>query len=282
MIRDFEEVVERLKTQGVCRRVAVVCPRDQHTIDAVEKAAKEGFVAPVMLNDDDQKAMAEQAVTLAQEGKVDMIMKGLLPTEVLLKAILRHNGGLLPEGHILTHTACAHFAQYHKLLFYTDAAVIPFPTDEQRIQQVRYVVNLCYAMGIEEPRVSLIHCSEEGDERHFPYTGGYRTIVKMSEEGAFGKCIVDGPLDLKTSCSAESLKVKGISTPIAGEADVVVFPNIEAGNVFHKTITLFNNAELASILQGPRVPVVLTSRADAPETKYFSLAVAATLGAIAD
>lgn len=277
-IKDFNEVTARLKSQGIRRRVAVVCPRDPYTIAAVERASKEGFIEPVMLTGDDLQAAAEQAVTLAQERKIDMIMKGLIPSEILLKAILRHNGGLLPEGNMLTHTACAQFAAYPKLLFYTDAAVIPFPTHEQRIQQVRYIVGLCHAMGIEEPKVSLIHCSEEVNERHFPYTPGYRKIVQMGQDGIFGRCLIDGPLDLKTSCSAESLRVKGIASPIAGDADALIFPNIESGNVFHKTITLFNNASLASLLLGPSVPVVLTSRADAPETKYYSLAVAAALG----
>ncbi|MGI6242389.1 MAG: phosphate acyltransferase [Prevotella sp.] len=278
-LRDFSEIVENLRSAGIKRRVAVVSPRDKATVDAIKRASDDGFIEAVMIDDEDLQSAAETAVTLAQEGKVDMIMKGLIPSEILLKAILRFNGGLLPEGGMLTHTACACFAQYHKLLFYTDAAVIPFPTHEQRVQQVRYMADLCHAMGIEEPRISLVHCSEEVDERHFPYTAGYRKIVEMARQGDFGRCIVDGPLDLKTSCSAESLKVKGIDSPIAGDADALVFPDIECGNVFHKCITLFNNAELASLLQGPRVPVVLTSRADAPETKYYSLAVAAALGA---
>lgn len=278
-IKNFDEATSRLKANHICRRVAVVSPRDEYTRAAVKRAAEEGFIDPVMLEGDDLKAMAEKAVELAQAGKVDMIMKGLIPTEVLLKAVLRHNGGLLPEGAVLTHTACAQIAQHHKLLFYTDAAVIPFPTHEQRVQQVSYMARLCHAMGIEEPRISLIHCSEEVDERHFPYTGGYPKIAEMARQGEFGRCIIDGPLDLKTSLSAESLKVKGIESALEGEADALIFPDIEAGNVFHKTITLFCNAKLASILQGPRVPVVLTSRADAPDTKYYSLAVAAALGA---
>ncbi|WP_276909178.1 phosphate acyltransferase [Hallella colorans] len=279
-IKDFNEVVDRLKAAGICRRVAVVSPRDKATIKAVRQAAQEGFIDPVTLDDDNPKLAAEKAVSLAQNGEVDMIMKGLVPSEILLKAIIRYKGGLLPDGNMLTHTACASFSEYHKLLFYTDAAVIPFPTHEQRVRQVGYMAALCHAMGIEEPHISLIHCSEEVDERHFPYTAGYREIVQMAKQGQFGKCVVDGPLDLKTSCSAESLKVKGIVSPINGEADALIFPNIESGNVFHKTITLFNGAKLASLLQGARVPVVMTSRADAPETKYYSLAIAAALGTV--
>ena len=275
--QNFNEVVTRLKRKDIRRRVAVVSPHDKSTIEAVKRASEDGFIEAVMINDDNLQAAAEQAVTMVQQGTADMIMKGLIPSEILLKAILRYNGGLLPEGHLLTHTACAHIPQHPKLLFYTDAAVIPFPTHEQRIQQVQYMTDLCHAMGIKTPKIALIHCSEEVDERHFPYTAGYTEIVERAKHGEFGQCVVDGPLDLKTSCSAESLKVKGIASPIAGDADVLIFPNIEAGNVFHKTITLFNNAKLASILLGTRVPVVLTSRADTTDTKYYSLAVAAAL-----
>lgn len=277
-VKNFDEMVSRLRADGVRRRVAVVCPRDASTRSAVASATEAGFIEPVTIDHDDQQLAAETAVAMAQRGEVDMIMKGLIPSEKLLRAILRYDGGLLPPGHILTHTACAEFGQYPKLLFYTDAAVIPFPTHEQRVEQVRCVARLCRAMGVAEPRIALIHCSEEVDARHFPYTPGYRDIVQMAAEGAFGPCVVDGPLDLKTSCSAESLHVKGIASPIAGEADALVFPNIEAGNVFHKSITLFCQARLASILQGPRVPVVLPSRADGADTKFYSLAVAACLG----
>ena len=276
--QDFDQVVMHLKSKCIKRRVAVVCPRDKSTQEAVERATRDGFIEAVMLDGDDLTSVAEQAVAMVQQGEADMIMKGLIPSEILLKAILRYNGGLLPEGHLLTHTACANIPQYPKLLFYSDAAVIPFPTHEQRIQQVSYVADLCRAMGVEEPKIALIHCSEEVDERHFPYTAGYTEIAERAKRGEFGRCVVDGPLDLKTSCSAESLKVKGIASPIAGDADALIFPNIEAGNVFHKSITLFNNAKLASILLGASVPVVLTSRADTADTKYYSLAAAAARG----
>lgn len=278
-MKNFDELKDFLREHRICRRVAIVSPRDPSTIQAVEQAASDGFIIPTLIEDDDLQQAAQRAVTMAQEGQVDMLMKGLIPSEVLLKAILRYNGGLLPKGQLLTHVGCAQIPGYDHLLIYSDAAVIPFPTHEQRIDQVRYVVRLCHALGMDYPRVSLIHCSEEVDERHFPYTGGYTEIVKMAEQGDFGRCIVGGPLDVKTSCSPESMKLKGIPSPIAGKANALIFPNIEAANSFHKTVTFFANATLASILMGPTVPVVLPSRADSPETKYLSLALATALSA---
>jgi phosphate butyryltransferase len=130
-------------------------------------------------------------------------------------------------------------------------------------------------MGVKCPRISLIHCSEKADERHFPYTAGYAAVKKASQEDVFGDCIVDGPLDVTTSVSKEALDIKGLKSPLEGHADGLVFPDIEAGNVFYKTITFFAHARVASVLQGTMAPVVLPSRGDSNEAKFFSIALAA-------
>ena len=218
-----------------------------------------------------------KAVELVRQGKADALMKGFVNTDVLLRAILNKEKGILPKGSVLTHITAAKIPSYPKLLFFTDPAVLPFPTHEQRMEQIKYVSNFCHAFNIEQPKISLIHCSEKPDGKHFPYTEGYLELKKMAAEGAFGNCIVDGPLDLKTSCSAEALADKKIDSPIGGEADAVIFPDIEAGNVFYKTITLFAGAETAAVLQGTQVPVVLASRGDTVESKFYSLALAAII-----
>lgn len=276
-IQDFNQLLEHLKNQKLKKRVAVVCPRDESTQQALKKAERDGFIEPLMVDDDDLPKAARKAIQFVREGKADFLMKGLINSDILLHAILNREEGLLQPGHVLTQMACSSIPDYHKFLFYTDAAVIPYPTQQQRIEQVRYMASLCRTFGIAEPRISLIHCSEKVDERHFPFTAGYADIIRMAKEGEFGKCLIDGPLDLKTSCSPSSLKVKGISSPLGGDADALIFPDIEGGNLFHKTITFFAHAETASILQGTMVPVVMPSRADSPETKYYSLALAAIL-----
>jgi phosphate butyryltransferase len=163
---------------------------------------------------------------------------------------------------------------YDKLLFMTDVAVIPYPTKEQREQQLQYLLTLCRKMGVEEPRIALISCSEKVNPKHFPCTVEYRELVEKSQTGAFGPCIVDGPLDLKTSLSPAALHKKGLTSPLEGQSDGLIFSDIQAGNVFYKTITLFCQAQTAAILQGPQVPVVLTSRADSADNKFYSLALA--------
>ena len=272
---------------------------DESTLQAVCRALDAGFITAIFVGNvpelqkneqlrqyaervafvdaDDAQAVAEQAVALVRAGHADIIMKGLVSTDVLLRAILNKETGILPAGSVLTHIAVAQIPQYEKLLFFTDAAVIPFPTHEQRMAQVSYMVDLCHRFGIESPNVSLIHCSEKPDARHFPYTEAYAEIINSARKGAWGLCEIDGPLDLKTSCDVHSMQVKHIDSPLQGQADALIFPNIEAANVFYKAITLFAGAHTAGILQGTLVPVVLPSRGDDAMSKYDSLALAALI-----
>ena len=293
-IQNFDEMVEHLSALDEKRRLAVVCPNDESTQEAVMRAIDMGFVEAVlvgctreaerafakyqgkveMVSAADVDDAAAKAVALVRQGRVDVLMKGLLNTDDLLRAILNKETGILEKGRVLTHITCAEVPQYDKLLFCSDVAVIPHPTKEQREAQLIYLLRLCRSMGIREPAVALINCSEKVNEKHFPHTVEYRELVARAEKGNFGPCIVDGPLDLKTSLSGKALKKKGLSSPLRGHADALIFPDIQSGNVFYKTITLFCRAKTAAMLAGPDVPVVLTSRADDVDSKFYSLALA--------
>ena len=293
-IKNFTELVAHLSSRTERRQIAVVCPNDHSTQEAVAKALDEGIADVILVGaDDEAKAFfaryggriqtvdatdvddaAAKAVALVREGRADVLMKGLLNTDNLLRAVLNKETGILPKGRVLTHVTCAWIPQYERLLFCTDVAVIPCPTKEQREEQLRYVLESCRLMGIEEPRVALINCSEKVSEKHFPHTVEYRELVAKAQAGEFGPCIVDGPLDLKTSLSLAALQKKHLESPLEGRADALIFPGIQSGNVFYKAITLFCQAETAAILKGPQVPVVLTSRGDSPASKFYSLALA--------
>lgn len=290
-ISDFNELLTHLRENHICRRLAVVWPEDDHTREAVEAASAEGFVEPILVGStltqekyrgrfatiavSSAEEAATRAVELVRQGTAEVLMKGFVNTDVLLRAVLNKQTGILPPGNVLTHIAAARIPGYDRLLFFTDAAVIPFPTEAQRRSQIRYVADLCRAFRIQQPRIALIHCSEKPDEKHFPYTQDYLAIKQEAASGAFGECIVDGPLDLKTSCSPEALQAKHLESPIEGRADAVILPNIEAGNLFYKALTLFSSAETAATLQGTAVPVVLPSRGDSVRSKLYSLALAA-------
>lgn len=274
-IKTLNEMVSFLQQRGDRKRVAVVCASDAATRYAVEKGQEMGFVEPIYVDGADPDECARRAVALVRRGEADILMKGLINTDNLLRAILNKEEGILRPGRVLTHVAVAEIPKYEKLLFFTDAAVIPVPTKEQRRQQVEYICYACHALGIDLPRISLIHCAEKVSERTFPYTKDYRDIIAEAQLGRFGRCIIDGPLDLKTSLDAVSLKEKGIQSVIDGQADALIFPDIVAGNVFYKTLTLFAYARTAGVLQGTTCPCVVSSRADSPESKYYSLALAA-------
>ena len=274
-IKNLNDMIVFLQQRGDKKRVAVVCANDASTRYAVEKAQEMGFIEPIYVDGDDKEDCARRAVALCKSGEADILMKGLVNTDIILRAILDRETGILRPGHVLTHIAMAEIPKYEKLLFFTDAAVIPVPTEAQRRQQIHYVNYVCHALGIEEPRISLIHCAEKVSAKVFPYTVDYLEIIAEAQTGKFGRCIIDGPLDLKTSLDSVSLHEKCIRSIIDGQADALIFPDIVAGNVFYKTLTLFGYAKTAGVLQGTQCCCVLPSRADSPESKYYSLALAA-------
>ena len=296
-IKSFEDMVIHLAQRNDRKRVAVVWAADRNSQVSVARALEIGFIeaifvgcqAEVEANEsimryashvsfipaDDRDEAARISVKLVRDGGADILMKGLINTDNLLHVVLNKETGILPRGHVLTHITAARLPEYEKLLFFSDSAVIHYPTQDQRIQQIRYMLYVCRALGIEEPKISLIHCTEKVNEKYFPFTVGYREIVGMAERGEFGRCIIDGPLDLKTSVSPESMRIKGIKSPIGGDADALIFPDIEAANVFYKSITLFLGVETAGVLQGTMAPVVLPSRSDSKLCKFYSLALAA-------
>lgn len=274
-IKTLNDMTRFLQQRGDRKRVAVVCPGDASTRYAIEKGQEMGFIEPILVDGGDKDECARRAVSMVRHHEADILMKGLINSDIVLRAILDKETGIMRPGRVLTHIAMAEIPKYEKLLFFTDAAVIPIPTNDQRRQQIHYVNYVCHALGIEEPRISLIHCAEKVSKKAFPYTQDYLDIIALAQSGYFGRCIIDGPLDLKTSLDSVSLREKGIHSAVDGQADALIFPDIVAGNVFYKTLTLFAYAKTAGVLQGTLKPVVMPSRSDSPESKYHSLALAA-------
>lgn len=294
-IRNFDQLTAHLKQLNKRRRIAVVCANDPNTEYAISRALEEGIAEFLMIGDstvlqkypaldrypdlvtslhvEDPDEAARQAVRIVRQGGADILMKGIINTDNLLHAILDKEEGLLPKGKILTHLAVMQIPTYDKLLFFSDAAVIPRPTLQQRIEMIWYAIRTCRSFGIGRPRISLIHCTEKVSAR-FPHSLDYVNIVELAEAGEFGDVIIDGPLDVRTSCERASGDIKGIVSPIDGQADVLIFPNIESANAFYKSVALFAGAEMAGVLQGPVCPVVLPSRSDSGLSKYYSMAMA--------
>ena len=271
-IHNFEELRERLR-QGEPCRVAAIEATDSHSSEAVETAVREGWAKVTNLTSGDPQRSADEAVQMVRNGEADVIMKGIINTDVLLRAVLNKEHGLLPKGNVLTHLSAIYLPMLGRIILMGDPAVIPYPTLEQREAMIRYTVKLAAAYGIEEPRIALIHCTEKVSEK-FPLTLDYVQLIEKSKRGEFGKAIVDGPTDLKCAICKESADIKGIVSPLEGRADMLMMPDIEAGNVFYKTLTAFTDAQLAVGLMGAACPISLTSRSDSMETKLNSLAMA--------
>jgi len=298
-IRNFDALVTRLLSGASAPvRVAVVCPDDEATAEAVTRGLSLGIITcrlyckapaalPAAMRDyaarctvvecADADEAARRAVSDVREGGADVLMKGLINTDNLLRAVLDKQHGLLPAGGVMSHLTVMEVPGRDKLLFMSDVAVIPSPTAVQRRAIIGYVADACRAMGVERPRIALVHCTEKTSPK-FPVTLDYADIVERAAAGEWGDAAIAGPMDVKTACDSHSALVKGLTSEVCGHADALIFPDIEAGNVFYKTMTCFAGAETAGVLTGTIAPVVVPSRSDDASSKFASLALASLLG----
>ena len=296
-LTDFSFIEKMIGDAHQVVSVAMVCPNDSHTEWVIDRALQQGWarfilttaapLTPHLANtieqykdrieivqcaDGDQAAAT--AVSMVREGRAQVLMKGTINTDNLLRAVLNKQHGLLEEGAVMCHIAVAHIPAYHKLLVFSDAAVVPQPQLQQFDAIVSHCVSACRRMGVVRPKVALTHCTEKTSEK-FPCTICYGQIKEWASQGRYGDVDIQGPMDVKTAIDAESAAIKGLQGSVAGDADIMIMPDIEAGNTFYKTITLLANAQVAGWLAGTTAPVVVASRADSEESKYFSLAMAA-------
>ena len=299
-IQGFDQLIGILRSRKQCRRVVVVCPNDPHTEYVVLRFLHEQLAEFLLVADTPHLHTAEsiriqypervkvyeatspdkaaqEGVSLVRRGFADVLMKGIINTDNLLRAVLDKEKGLLPKGNVLSHVTLAEIPMFNRMLLFSDAAVIPRPTFDQFNAILQYDLNLCRKLGIERPKVALIHCTEKVNER-FPHTLYYQQLKELACEGVYGETFVDGPMDVKTACDTHSGELKGINSPVVGHADVLIFPNIESGNTFYKTLSYFGDAQMAGMLMGTTVPVVVPSRADSGNSKYYSLVLACTVG----
>ena len=295
----FDQLITRLHNQERRKLIAVVCPNDGHTLHVIQRSLKEGIADFALVVEEAHREAAEKiqfeypervtlfsaedtvdaarlAVSLVHKGKADVLMKGTLNTDVLLRAVLNKEEGLLPSGSVLSHVTVAQLPTYHKLLLFSDAAVVPRPRVSHFEAMLRYDLKVCNRLGINEPQVALIHCTEKINGK-FPHTLGYVILKERARKGQYGSVQIDGPMDAKTACDPHSAEVKGRESSVVGNADLLIFPNIESSNTFYKAISLFGQAHMAGMLTGTTAPVVLPSRADSDDSKYYSLVLACTM-----
>ena len=297
-MKNFSEIFTALQSRGTRKRMIAAWGVDGHTIAAAAKAVElelvdvtlvgdenliaqackdenvESSIFTVVHNPDEMKSVA-QAVQMIRDGEGDFLMKGLCSTDKFLRAILNKETGLLPPKGVLTHCTALEIPSYHKLLFVGDVAVIPAPDLKQKQIIMDCLVKVAQAVGVAKPKVALIAATEQVLPSQ-PASMEAALLAKMADRGQIKGCIADGPLALDVAIDMESVQIKGLVSPVAGDADCLLFPNIESGNVFYKANSkLVPGVKQAGMLVGAKVPCVLSSRADSIDTKLNSIALAA-------
>ncbi len=299
MSETFEDILKQV-SQIPTKTLAVAAAQDEPVLEAVMEAKKRGIANPILVGDEekireiagrlgydlsdvrvinvvDLAEAAHTAVKLVHDGEADMYMKGILDSKTFLRSVLDKEVGLR-TGKTLSHCCVFEIEGINRLLFLTDVAFLPYPTLEDKENIINYVVQVCNACGIENPKVAPIAAVEVVNPK-MPVCVEADQLTKWNEEGRIKGCIVDGPLsmDLAIDPTAAQHKAGAANRKIVGDADVLLFPDIHAGNLVYKTIVRFTKFKVGDILMGTKAPVVLTSRSDTFETKINSIAVAAVV-----
>jgi phosphate butyryltransferase len=295
MIKTLDQLEEKVLALKKKHRIAVAWAQDSNTIGAINEAVKKGFVEAILIgksaeiiktckvqgideklftiiNSENEHRASQEAVRLAKKGDADIVMKGLVGTDKFLNAVMnRENGLMLPDA-VLSYVGALEIPSYHKLLFITDPAVIPFPDLDQKIAMAGYAIEMVRRFGVEKPKIALIGASEKMS-RHFANSVDYAIMCKMADRGQIRNCIMDGPLDIFLACDKKSIEIKGVKTPVNGDADILLFPTLESCNPFYKGLMLFADGELAGLIRGTEKPVVVMSRSESEKSKYFCIAL---------
>lgn len=278
------------------KRMAVAYGEDAHTLQAVERAVKEGIVDVVVVGG--QKKIREiagecgvdaklfeimdvegempsvnAAVRLVREGSAHMLMKGLAHTDNYMRGILDKETGLLPEGGLLSHVAVFEIPEYPRLLILSDAAVIPQPTLQQKVTITTYAIRVARSLRIDVPRIAFLSASES--VLKFASSQEAAILTGMAVRKQFGDVLAEGPISVDLALFPEVSLIKGFTGRVRGDADILIVPGIDSGNVLYKAIVWFGKAETAALVTGTTAPCILTSRGDSEDSKFYSIALGA-------
>lgn len=297
MIREFQEIItQKYKKDAPMKRVAVVCAESAYVIEAVEKAYEDGLVEPILIGNEEKikEIMAEincrkeypivdarntqeclgAMQELVHSGKVDAVMKGLIETKDLMSAIVKDKE--FRTGDVITSICLFKVPNYPKLLSVLDSGVVMYPTLEQKAGIIKDAVKCYHSMGYDRPKVAVL-CSVDMVNPKMPETVDAQKLTQMGEEGVFGECEVYGPLSYDLCIDKEAAVVKGCESPVAGDADIIIVPDINTGNALVKCLYLSAEADSASMILGTKVPVIITSRSAKAIEKYWSIVFSCAL-----
>lgn len=297
MVKKLDELIQLAKKREK-KTIAIAAAQDKVVLEAVIQAVKDNIVEAILVGDktnieeiakelninlDSVKIIDEanvnmaaaKAVDLVRSGEAQFLMKGILGTADLLKAVLNKEAGL-KTSNLLSHVMIYDIPTYHKLLFLTDGGMVPYPELNDKVGIINNAVKIAHALEIEKPKVAPI-CAVEVVNPSMQATLDAAALSSMNKRGQIKGCIIDGPLALDNAISEEAAHHKGIVSEVAGDSDILLVPNIEAGNFLGKSLTYFAKAESAGVIVGAKCPVVLVSRADSAKSKLYSIALGAVL-----
>src|SRR5690554_178212 len=299
MIPNLQGLIEEARS-GTVRRVAVAAAEDEHVLKAVQEALARGVATPLLVGDKEKvRAIAREiglslegieivnnregaaisarlAVNKIRSGDADFLMKGFVSTGELLKTILDKEEGLR-SGQLLSHVAFFQSPYYHKVLCVTDAAMNIAPGLDEKAAIIGNAVAACHRLGIGHPKVAVAAAVETVNPK-MEATLHAAKLKEMNQNGTLSGCIVDGPFAIDIAVNREAARNKGIESKVAGDSDVILVPDIEAGNMFYKALNFLGGAVSAAVVMGASVPIVLTSRSDDERSKLLSIALAACIG----
>lgn len=291
MIETFSQLEEMLLKRDNKPKLAVVCAHDMHTLEAIQDAVKKGLIKGVLIGYEseildilaklrfptdnleiiDAKTDQECAlagVTLVREGKVDALMKGKIQTKDFLKAVVNSETGI-KESKVLSHIAFHELDSYHKLLAVSDGGMVTYPNAEDKRAMIENAVKIFRKLGYEKPKVAVLAAVEVVNPKM------QETVdAKMLKEADIPNCIVEGPISYDLTFSKESADIKNYKSPVVGDADLLIVPNIATGNILGKSLVYSAGARMAGIVVGAKVPIVLTSRGSSALEKYYSIILA--------
>ena len=295
--KSFDDLIKKVQNLDSKKKVAVVSAQDEHTLEAVFKAKKDNIVEPILIgnknkiieilsrlhesvleesiiNVESDSEAAEKAVELINENKADFIMKGKIQTADLLRAVVNKENGLR-TGKVMSHIVIHEIPTYHKLLAVTDGGMMMYPSLDEKKQILENAVSTFLALGYENPKVAVLAAVETVNPK-MQESVDADMLKKMNIKGEIKNCIVEGPISYDLTMSKESASIKGFVSPVTGEADIIVVPNITVGNILGKSLVYSAGAKMAGFIVGAKVPIVLTSRGSTSKEKYLSLALSAS------
>ena len=298
VFHNFDELIAKVKGKPERKIMAVACANDNHTLEAVVHARREGIVEPILVGDkkiitkilaelneeipeeniidvpeEDLRGACEKAVRLVSEGKADFLMKGKVDTKIILKEVVNKEYGL-GQGRLMSHFTMFEIPSYHKLILPVDGGMVTYPTLEQKKEIIENTVNTLIAMGYECPKVGVLACVEKVNPK-MPETIDAAKLQEMNENGEIKNCIVEGPIQYDCVMRKDIADFKGLNSRIAGDPDVLLAPNIHTANIMGKMYAISCGGRMAGFIVGAKCPIVMVSRGSTAEEKYLSIVVSA-------